>query len=390
MDNRRKEQIIFLVLILIFTVELVVAFPVTLSAASTMVFRTKPALAVRVVSYNVLSSHLADPSFYTTLNPDHLCASNRLPKVFKKLDEEINSSDNCVICLQEVSYDWAGAFHTYFANKGYHMVTGLYGRKFNGYMGVALAYPVGTYETVSVDISNLSDNRIGGWPKSPKASLTTLAFNNIKSLWAMPLKLMGLLSEPKEDHWTFSGRRSNVLLTAILKDKKAGQSFCIGNYHMPCAYYMPMAMTIHAEMAAKHVQDIAATNQCPYVLAGDWNIKPLSETYQMMTSGQLLAEDPTFPTPKYGMEWACTMASMRSAYKEFNGKEPDFTNFSRAKEQEPFIDTLDYIFLSKEWKVSGVRNICKLEEADGPFPNADEPSDHVLIRADLELTNGSS
>jgi hypothetical protein len=95
-----------------------------------------PPLSVRVASYNVLSSHLADPQHFSTLNPDHLYAKNRLPAVLQKIDEEIHQ--NSIICLQEVSYDWAGSFHAHFANRGYHLVTGLYGKKFNGYMGVGI------------------------------------------------------------------------------------------------------------------------------------------------------------------------------------------------------------------------------------------------------------
>lgn len=56
------------------------------------------------------------------------------------------------------------------------------------------------------------------------------------------------------------------------------------------------------------------------------------------------------------------------------------------KDDDPFIGTLDYIFLSKEWSVNGVREISKREEVDGPFPNVDEPSDHALIAADLKIS----
>ena len=85
-----------------------------------------PPLHVRVASYNVLSSHLADPNHFSTLNPDHLYASNRLPVVLRKIDDEVQQKS--IICLQEVSYDWAGSLHTHFANRGYHFVTGLYGK----------------------------------------------------------------------------------------------------------------------------------------------------------------------------------------------------------------------------------------------------------------------
>jgi len=347
--------------------------------------RSRPsAFAVRVVSYNVLSSHLAAPSHFSTLDPAHLEASSRLPLVFKKLDEEITSSENSVVvCLQEVSYDWAGAFHTWFANRGYHLITGLYGKKFNGYMGVALAYPMETFETIDVDISRLSDKRVGGWPIAPEESLTTKLVSTVNSIWTFPLRKVGLWGAPPEDHWSMSKRRFNVLVAATLRDRKSNQKFVVGTYHMPCAFYAPMAMTIHCEMAARHVQDMAG--DVPYVLAGDFNIKPTDSMYTLLTSAKMDEDDPAFPTPKHDMEWACTITPMKSAYHEKLGKEPDFTNYARVKEKDPFIDTLDYVFLSPHWKINAVKELPHRDEAKGPFPNEDEPSDHILIAADIEI-----
>ena len=351
---------------------------------------TAAAFAVRVVSYNVLSSHLASPSHFTTLNPDHLDASYRLPLVMKKLEAEIDShkSKKVVFCLQEVSYDWAASFHTFFANRGYHLVTGLYGRKFNGYMGVALAYPVADFETVHVDVSRLSDKRVGGWPRAPETPEPSMVSKLLSSVgyyfWKAPLKTVGLLGPPPpEDPWSMSERRFNVLVSATLKDKTTEQSFCIGTYHMPCAFYAPKSMTIHSEMAARHVQDLA--DGLPYAVVGDWNIKPTDSMYRMLTTGKMDPTDDAFPTPKYGMEWDCTIAPLTSAYAAKLGKEPDFTNNARVGEKDPFIDTLDYIFLSNHWTVSGVLELPHRDDANGPFPNEKEPSDHVLIAADLEI-----
>jgi len=346
-------------------------------------FRSQ-SFCVRVVSYNVLSSHLASPSHFTTLDPTHLEASNRLPLIFQKLEDEITKGKNTIVCLQEVSYDWASAFHTWFANRGYHFITGLYGKRFNGYMGVGVAYPTQVYETLDVDISRLSDKRIGGWPVEPEPSTTTKVWNGISSLWKVPLQTVGLASSPERDHWEISENRFNVLVTATLRDKTSGKSFCVGNYHMPCCFYAPMVMSIHSEMAARHVQEIASKKNVPFVLAGDWNITPQSPTYKLMTTGVLEKKDETYPSTKYDMEWAPTIQPMRSAYA-VAGSEPDFTNYARVQENEPFIDTLDYIFLSKEWKVASVKEIMNRVDVNGPFPNAKEPSDHVLIAADLEL-----
>ena len=58
----------------------------------------------RVSSYNVLSSHLAEPSYFTHCAPEHLAASYRYDLLLKKMDGEVEK--NAIICLQEVSADW--------------------------------------------------------------------------------------------------------------------------------------------------------------------------------------------------------------------------------------------------------------------------------------------
>jgi len=345
-------------------------------------------MKLRVVSYNALSSHLASPSHYSTLNPSHLEAAKRLPVVMAKLREEMSQDSSCVLCLQEVSYNWAGDLHTFFSNEGYHMVTGLYGRKFNGYMGVALAWPTAKFKTIKVDISRLSDERVGGWPPKEEKGIVSRIVDGAVSVVASPIRYFGFKGEETVDHWAKSEYRSNVLLTATLEEKSSGQRFCVGNYHMPCAFYAPMIMTIHSEMAARHVQDISKSHgSIPYLLAGDFNIKPQDSMYKLLTSGLLDKEDPCYPTPKNGMEWEPTIDAMRSAYAEAGG-EPDFTNYARVEEKDPFIDTLDYIFMSKQWKVCSTKLLPSRQEAGGPFPNLDsgEPSDHVLIAATLEIS----
>lgn len=137
-----------------------------LTAVSTTSKTTKNLLSVRVVSYNVLSSHLAEAAHFHKCHPDHLNADGRLNKIFSKLQEEMGSSSP-IICLQEVSQLWAGKFHVFFAQHKYQMITGLYGKKFNGYMGVVLAYPTSIYDVLEVDIATLSDTREGGWPRPP-------------------------------------------------------------------------------------------------------------------------------------------------------------------------------------------------------------------------------
>lgn len=158
---------------------------------------------------------------------------------------------------------------------------------------------------------------------------------------------------------------------------------------MPCAYFAPKVMTIHAEMAAQRTQRLAGSD--PYLLVGDFNIQPRSSTYQLLTTGLLAPDDESYPSPsKYGMEWKAQLHPMKSAYATTPHGEPEFTNYAYVgNAEQPFQETLDYIFLSEHWNaVTDVKATYRKGDpvlANCPsFPNADEPSDHILIAATVQ------
>jgi mRNA deadenylase 3'-5' endonuclease subunit Ccr4 len=356
-------------------------------------------LSTRIVSYNVLSSSLAPPSQFPSYPVEHLDASNRLAVVLKKLELELKgggqkqqaNNNSVIFCLQEVSHDWAGALHTFFSNHGYYMTTGLYGRKFNGYMGVCLAWPMEQLETVDVKIATLSDVRPDGWPKDPVEH--GVCWNAIQSIQSSVRRVLNKIRNKKDplDYWYESQRRSNIVLTATLRDKHTKQAFVVATYHMPCAFYAPPVMTVHSDLAAYYTQQVAAEQgNLPCVLAGDFNIKPGDVPYQFLTRSedQVTWEENSRPPTKFGVEWSLLRPEpMRSAYADHLQTEPDFTNYAQTRDNEPFIDTLDYIFISKEWVVDDVLKLPHRHDAKGPYPNldVDEPSDHVLISANLTI-----
>jgi 2',5'-phosphodiesterase len=354
-----------------------------------IMFSSNVPLRIRIVSYNVLSNKLASPSHFSMLNPAHLDENYRLPLLLQKIEHELSqSSRRTIICLQEVSDEWAGALHVFFANRNYHLASGLYGKPFNGYMGVCLAWPTDTMETVSVSLARLSDTRPNGWPKEqtePTCFVAPLSsmMKSVKGLWN---KWTGECDDP--DPWEHSQSRFNRVVAATLRDKETGQAYVVATYHMPCAFWSPPIMTIHADMVTRHVQQIAVDQgNLPYVLAGDFNIKPTDAVYDLLTTMILNdTTDPFYPPAKGGVDWEpLLLEPMQSAYAVKNGQEPDFTNYARVKEQEPFIDTLDYIFCSKGWNVDSVLELPHRDDFDGPIPNETEPSDHILIAADLKL-----
>lgn len=298
------------------------------------------------------------------------------------------------------------------------------------YMGVAIAYPLEYFETVKVDVCRLSDERPDGWPREkeieegessnePKGlfgrSIIQKLTKTVAVIVAQTMQTINKRLEYSSDNkkpidpWVMSENRFNVFLTVALRFKNGkSNAFAISNYHMPCAFFAPPVMNIHAEMAAKRLQDLAAESESktmPYIFAGDFNILPDSPHYQLLTTGRLDKKDPTYPPPKYGVEWKPEALAMDSAYALHNkgGYEPEFTNYAQVKDDDPFIGTLDYIFLSQKqltssvsahgratghwWTVHDVKNLPSKDESGGPFPNEKEPSDHYLIAADLELVS---
>eukprot|EP01035_Chromulina_nebulosa_P019116 gene19116-24950_t len=109
--------------------------------------------------------------------------------------------------------------------------------------------------------------------------------------------------------------------------------------------------------------------------------------YKLITTGSIDENDPAKP-PKLPIIDQTT-EPMNSAYFLHNKVEPDYTNHAQVKDDEPFIGTLDYIFLSKEFTVKSVISLPSIETAKqlGPMPLVDEPSDHLVLGATVELTS---
>lgn len=166
-------------------------------------------------------------------------------------------------------------------------------------------------------------------------------------------------------------------------------------------------MTLHADACISHVQRIAAKynnnhdnnndsttgSSIPYIVAGDFNFTPKDVVYQFLTQTKTIPQD-SLAYPKSSSSsssdytWTPTLqTTVRSAYAVATGTEPDFTNYAQTKIEEPtFIDTLDYIFISDHIRVQNILPLPHRDNVhDGPYPNAEQPSDHVLIAADLEI-----
>jgi hypothetical protein len=357
------------------------------------------------VSYNVLSSSLAGPNHFQHCDPAHLKEDARFPLVCDKLDEECVKGS--IIVLQECSHLWTGKLHCFFAERGYQLITACYGRWFNGFMGVAIAVPTDKYNLLDVNIRRVSE---GLWLPSPKLGFFGKLWASIVAFFLGWLIYLKLYKKPF-DVWGESKYKGNDLISVLVEPRVGkshketpGKRFWVSTYHMPCAFLHPNLMVVHSALALQHIQNLSKImpaaapapadaddehvpapepTYTPYVFLGDFNFKPGDACYDLYQVGKLDKAHPDRPNPLPGMKFVPEVKPVRSAYLELLGSEPEFTNNAHVKKEQPFIETLDYIFISDEWDVTTVINLPSKDSLDGPYPDAYEPSDHLMIGAEL-------
>jgi endonuclease/exonuclease/phosphatase family metal-dependent hydrolase len=252
-------------------------------------------------------------------------------------------------------------------------------------MGVALAYKTSKYTAEAVDLCRLSDTK--PWPRPPKPSglraraSAALSASALARAWRAFTK-----AQPPRDDWGYAKGRFNSLVFARLRDARTGGVFAVATYHMPCAFWAPAVMTIHCALAAQRAAALAAG--VPFVLAGDFNVKPGDPQYALLTTGSLPADaGAAAPDAPSWEPWrAAVAAPLRSAYAEAHGAEPAFTNCAGVRDEPLFVECLDYIFVSEGVQVLDADALPATKDgATQAYPTAEEPSDHVLLVANMRV-----
>jgi mRNA deadenylase 3'-5' endonuclease subunit Ccr4 len=336
---------------------------------------------LKVLTYNTLARLLCSEENFKEPNydPNNLLFENRYSRIWNKLDTYIK--EGYVICLQEVDTASSGQFQLDFKKRGYDFYFHGYGKQWNNFMGVAIAVP-SSFNVVKVDKFRIADGK--DWPK-PSYHINSKTSQWMKYLsrgyvdWTTPYT--------SYKTWSISKKKWNFMITLEIQNDK-GSNIFVSTLHMPCSFRNPSTMFTYAALARQHIKDFS--NGSPYVLAGDFNICPNSDLYNFLLTGNC---DPKsirkdFPPEDTWNPNDLELGNIRSAVLECHGSEPAFTNYcfnSIFGNTEPFCDTLDYIFVSEHFGIedtfkqpsftSTTENLC---------PSIDEPSDHLLIWAELE------
>merc|ERR1712070_557215 len=77
---------------------------------------------------------------------------------------------------------------------------------------------------------------------------------------------------------------ANPTPTPSSSSSSSSSSFVVGTYHMPCMFYKPAAMNIHSMLSVNYIHSFS--RGVPYIYCGDFNIKPKSSMYDLITKGK--------------------------------------------------------------------------------------------------------
>jgi hypothetical protein len=256
----------------------------------------------------------------------------------------------------------------------YTLFDSLYGEKFNDYMGVALAIPI-SMQLISKNSIKIGDYLRSNIESFKKDSSLFVWWNNVKDL------AMGNFKKPATDPWEIAMSKNNTLIClGVVID---GRPLFIGTYHMPALFKILDVMVIHSS-AVKDLM-FQLTGGHSFILAGDFNFKPYDIPYRAITERGYAQN---IFLPKFGAYNVSyrfnTRQILRSAYREKNGSEPNYTNFSTTKTSPNFCATLDYIFFAGNLVVDDVLKL-PTHPTGKSYPDKTHPSDHLMIAASFRL-----
>ncbi|CAF1392700.1 unnamed protein product [Adineta ricciae] len=333
-------------------------------------------MSVRIVTYNLLLPILAEqPGNYVASRPEYLKTEYRWKLIRSQLEQEIHSYKNTIICLQEVSNTLLSTLQAFFHQMNYKFFESLYNNKHNDYRGVALAVPanlpliyknavtIGEHLRLTIQSFDATFNSLSWW-KIVKYSITKTFKDQSINSWEKAMSL------------------KNVLICVGVMVH--GRPLFVGTYHMPCLFRDPSIMIIHASAAKDLMFQIA--NGHPFVLAGDFNMQPIDSAYRAITRRGNV-EDRVLPkVGNRGVTYRFNKQQvLRSAYREKNKAEPNYTNFARTgQSSNSFCGTLDYIFFAGNLTVLDVLPLPS-HPTGKSYPDRTHPSDHLMLAATLQL-----
>lgn len=312
--------------------------------------------SIRLVTYNLLSSHLSSPSTFPRNDIQFLDKRYRF-KVVKDILYQLMTghsyvqgdlvqthSSSPIFLLQEVSLMWTEKLYPFFSSNKYNFIPFNYGNFKNGFMGVAIAFPT----TMS-----FSDVVISPFPK--------VAWSPIKA----------------EDDW--ARIKYNSKRWIAVRFNTNDKPFWVISCHLPCVHYRPELANTYTVLFLDSINKTVGND--PVIVGGDFNILSNSEAHNILITGKsdglLLKREDYSP-----MTWPLAPLNPLK-HLHFDG----FTCHSFVimpfsdSDKEPFKGAIDHFY----YRWCGNITMEDLPQPSELLPNLTNPSDHIPLVANFSL-----
>lgn len=284
---------------------------------------------MKVVTFNILSSGLANSDWFKNTSPEYLESDYRFNLLCNILDYFVSKS--YIICLQEVSEEWNIKLKLYFSTKSYNYIPKIRNAK----LGLATCVP---------SIYNVLDMYSPFVNKS-----VDKCFNEIVNVD----DIIDAVQEERE-----------VLIVEI--DDHYSNIF-IANIHMPCKFTKPLFMEVYTLALMKTINDFVGDR--PVILLGDFNSKYEFNEYGVLING-----------PSKGINYELLKDELLkdNSFKPFIdariNKTSDITCIA-CQDLKNIGFSIDYIF----HRGVNIIDYKVLSTNDESLPSIDFPSDHFPI-----------
>lgn len=279
-------------------------------------------MKLKIISYNILANNLANPD-YIKVNKKYLDNTYRIKILKKKIIDEIEN--NTIFCLQEVSNKQLASLHIFLSKYKY---------KFVNVNELAILFP---YEKFIINNLELG-----------------LIYDELRDMI------------PTKHHKLLNSKKKHFIILS-LSDINKKRSFTIATTHLIASPELDDLKLLQIYCILKKLDKYNNI-----ILAGDFNSKPDSDVYKLITSKPLKNKLGTFKT--------------KNKYK-ITHESNLITTHTKNLNSDVFTATIDYIVVQDNIvveKTSKLYDISKYNEKN-LAPNISESSDHFMISAYVHL-----
>lgn len=323
---------------------------------------------IKVITWNLLSPQISDLKYFINYDPNILNTSLRLKRIMHNLSVLVKQKPIPIFCFQELPFDWKGIFETFFYRNGYRMISINYGGEQTGFVGIAIAIPK-EYKIENIDYIPVGD--ILDLP-TPNEIYYRLNYPDNYATKEVMKKSYAIINEETTRINEIMLKADEIQNTAIRVVLRSDFQFILYNYHFP---HNDLVRLIHLNALKRLMK---THENVPTIFAGDFNFSPDDILYSYITNNKLTKEYYAYLKEDYKLD-------LRSAYKDYNGKEADHTIYINSKISDGIMrDTLDYIFISQQLKAVSSKTLLNTNNLT---PNEICPSDHLPLEAVITLMN---